>query len=202
MKIYYISTSHISDDTNNYIAQTIESLGQSIKTRDRVSNYESYNFDNAKKAFVNNSKAIRNADIVVAECSYQSSGLGYEISFAIEEKKPVIALYSLTDDIANPAHIKSVPTSLRGNTSRYLLVKQYDLKTIKKTLELAIKDAESMIDTKFILIIPPAIDRYLEWNVREKGVSKAEVTREAIEKMVQEDTRYQEHLKNNELEER
>ena len=64
-------------------------------------------------------------------------------------------------------------------------------------LQLALKDAKSLADTKFILIIPAEIDRYLEWNVREKGVSKAEITRDSIEKVMHTDEAYSKYLKDN-----
>lgn len=55
------------------------------------------------------------------------------------------------------------------------------------------KDLEQV---KFILILPPHIDKYLKF-YEARGHAKAEITRDAIIKMMESDYRYQEHIKQN-----
>jgi hypothetical protein len=196
MKIYFTHAKGISKTVTTTISNHLEGLGHTLGARTRTEDFEKADFENARKAFINNTKNIKNADIVVVEASFASSGLGYEVASALEEKKPVIALYNMTEDRDNPRHIPSVPTSLKGNTSKYLILKEYDMRNLTRILDLALNDAKAMVDTKFILIIPPAIDRYLEWNVREKNKPKAVITRESIEKVMLEDKIYQAYLKN------
>lgn len=195
MKIYYTYSAQLPDEVTNKISEIISGMGGSVKSRIRPSSYQDFNLKEAEDVYKNNVKQIKMADLVIADISYVSSGVGYEVSLALDEKKPVICLYNLKDLKNSENLIKSVPVNLKGNTSKYLILKEYDLTSLKKTLELAIKDAKSLADTKFILIIPPEIDRYLEWNVKEKGVSKAEITRQAVENMMKDDRAYMEYMK-------
>lgn len=199
MKIYLTYSKRLPANVVEELKNALEKLASKVELRDHSQDLDTYNFDEARKLFQRNIKGIKSSDIIVVECSYASSGLGYEISHAIDEKKPLIALYNLNIDKEHPRHIKRIPISLKGNPSKYLILKEYDHNSLKKTLELAVNDAKALADTKFILIIPASIDRYLEWNVKERGKSKAEITREAIEKQMQEDQRYQEYLKSSGL---
>jgi 2'-deoxynucleoside 5'-phosphate N-hydrolase len=138
-------------------------------------------------------KFLRSADIYIGEISIPSVGIGYEISQALAQRKPALVLrYQKTG--YQPL------ATLEGNKSAYLRYKTYTDRTLENVIKNFLKHSKDKIDTKFILIIPPEIDRYLEWNVREMGVPKAEVTRTAIEKMMLLDSKYQEYLKNNQPE--
>jgi nucleoside 2-deoxyribosyltransferase len=203
MKIYF--TTNVVDIDNirvnvDNIYQTVEKLGHTIDRFNYQKNPQAKfdtddNNDEMIKAFDYISKAIKSSDFVIAELSSSSAAVGFEIAFALSEKKPVLVLYDETKQ-------KSLATPFRGNKSKYLKIKRYrNEKDLENAIKFFINDVSTLIDTKFILIIPPVIDRYLEWNVREKGNSKAEVTREAIERMMKTDERYQEYLKSNSIEE-
>lgn len=53
------------------------------------------------------------------------------------------------------------------------------------------KEIKSRINIKFIFIISPAIDNYLEWAAEEKDTPKAEIVRESIENTMHKDKEYQ-----------
>jgi nucleoside 2-deoxyribosyltransferase len=177
------------------LLSAFSTLNISILNRVRPDSYDSFDFNEAQKVVKTNAKLIKNSDFVVAEVSFFSGTTGYDISFALEEKKPIIVLYNLVDYRGDSRSIKTLPVTLKGNTSKYIIAREYDNKTLKRTLELAIKDAKDLADTKFILIIPPEIDRYLEWNVKVKGIAKAEITRQAVEEMMKKDKEYISYLK-------
>lgn len=201
MKIYFIHDSNLSDSLKTSVEEFLIRQGYIVSSRKYTVNSESANFEDSKKIFSNNLKNLKAADIIVAEGSYHSSGVGYEVSLALEEKKPVILIYNMSEDKSNPHHIDRIPIIYKGNSSRYLIVKEYDMRNLNKTLELALKDSRDLVDTKFILIIPPEIDKYLEWNSKQRGKAKAEVTREAIERIMEGDTKYHAYLKENEISE-
>jgi len=48
---------------------------------------------------------------------------------------------------------------------------------------------------KFILIITPEIDRYLEWSSIERRMHKSQVVRAAIEKVIKRDGEYQDCIR-------
>lgn len=198
MKIYYTYSERLPKTTVEKVVTALKQYGGSVSYRQRPKTYENFDFREAEEIYRANVKQIKSSDIVVADISYVSSGVGYEISLALDEKKPVIVMYNLREYSDGKEYlVKSVPVNLKGNTSKYLMLKEYDMNNLEKILQLALKDAKSLVDTKFILIIPSEIDRYLEWNVKEKGISKAEITRQSIEEVMHKDEAYLNYLKEN-----
>ncbi|MBP9758957.1 Eco57I restriction-modification methylase domain-containing protein [Candidatus Dojkabacteria bacterium] len=138
------------------------------------------------KIYSEANKRIKSCDIVITETSYSPSpGLGFEVGIAIHERKPVLILSSEESNII-------LSEVIEGNPPRYMTVAKYGKnKSIEKIISDFIKDAKQKLDTKFILIIPAEIDRYLEWASKEKRMHKAQLVREAIDKIIEEDNDYQ-----------
>lgn len=132
-------------------------------------------------------KYLKQADVYIADISLPSVAIGYEISQAIAFKKPVLALINEQSEFQPLATIK-------GNNSRFLRLESYNEKTLPKVLKDFMKDSKQKLDTKFILIISAEIDRYLEWSSQENRMHKAQIVREAIEKVMNKDRKYQKYL--------
>ncbi len=199
MKIYFSATITSNEKLKELYYKTIEQLK---KDSHSVVEYRSEALDPAILAKMTDSemqieykkldKSLRNAEVYMADISEPSITVGYEISQALMHRKPVLVL----------KHQKALfhpMTSIQGNKSVYLKFKTYDERSFYSIVKRFLETAKDKIDTKFILIIPPTIDRYLEWNTRERGVPKAEVTREAIERAMKDDKNYQLHLKNDKI---
>ena len=45
-----------------------------------------------KTIHLHDSECVKNCDFMIAECSYPSLGLGYEIALALQFNKPVVAI--------------------------------------------------------------------------------------------------------------
>jgi hypothetical protein len=56
------------------------------------------------------------------------------------------------------------------------------------------KEASSRLDSKFILIISPEMDRYLNWASKVKRTHKAQVVRAALEVMIKKDKEYKDYI--------
>jgi len=140
------------------------------------------------KLFNEAEKAIRNVDVVIVDVTFPSSRLGFEMARALDEKKVVIAMSN--SEIEAP---RAAPVA--GNLSRYYKNISYNSKTILSLLKAAIEEAKEKIDTKFILIISPEIDNYLEWAADFKRMHKAQIVRNAIDKEMERDTDYKQFLK-------
>ena len=86
-------------------------------------------------------KRIRNSDVVVAEASYfVSPGVGFEVGYALQEKKPVLVLISKSSDVI-------LSEVLEGNPSDSYHSKRYGSKKemeniIKNFLDYAAKKIE------------------------------------------------------------
>jgi Rad3-related DNA helicase len=142
-----------------------------------------YHIDKFKQA----ERAIKEADIVLVEVTYPGRRIGFELARALDERKVVIALH---DEKVLP-----MAASILGNTSKNLIVQKYSDENIDAVIGEAIERAKEQLDTKFILIISPQIDKYLEWAAAEKRMHKAQIVREAIEAMMNKDKDYKEFLK-------
>ena len=141
-----------------------------------------------EKTYKKNKKLIRDCDFLVAEVTLFGSGIGYLIAEAISMHKPVLALYNTKIGDKPSTIIKA------SSVSRKLNFVEYSEKSeLKKSIEKYLKEVKTKLDTKFILIIPAEIDRYLEWASKEKRMHKAQLVREAIDKIIEEDRDYQEY---------
>ncbi len=168
------------------ITDTLEKIGQNVdKSLIKVDHKLDYlNFDTAYKRNIN---SIRSCDVIVAEISGISSGIGFLLAKGVEEKKPVIALFN-KESKNNPS------LTLKGINNRHFHYYEYTAKSLENILKDALDKVKKQLDTKFILIIPSEIDRYLEWASDYKRMHKAQVVREAIEKYMEKDEDWKEYL--------
>lgn len=177
MNIYLSAhESSTSKDTTIFYkgAEILKSKGHNIFfDRDYLSN----------DYFKSSLKAFRNASILIIEVSNADAKVGIEISKALADKKVVIAMHnskSLSKNIA----------SLAQNNKNSLFLIEYNNDNVEKQMNTAFEKAKKLLDTKFILIITPEIDKYLSWASENKRMHKAQVVRDAVEKVMSKDKDY------------
>lgn len=136
-----------------------------------------------------NKNMLKNSDILIAEATSDSHGIGFLIAEALSLKKPVLCL-SYENRKGRPSSV----LSSSAKEARLLQFKIYNDSNLKDIITSFLKEAKQKLDTKFILIIPAEIDRYLEWASKEKRMHKAQLVREAIDKIIEEDKDYQTFL--------
>lgn len=195
MKVYFSAT--ITEDTNtkDHYSDLIRIL---TAAGHKVYEYGSHKLNpenlinrsdtEIKEAYSQLNKYLKNSDVYIAEISKPSVGIGYEISQAIAMKKPALVLCH-KDSSFQPL------ATIEGNKSKYLRFEIYEEKNLEEIVNKFMKEAKQKVDTKFILIISPEIDRYLEWASENRRMHKAQVVRSAIEDLIEQDKEYQEYLK-------
>lgn len=195
MNIYFSATITDDEASRSRYKKIIEYLkGQGHKVleyeQDKLSPRELLNRSDAeiKKSYKRLTHLLKSADVYIADITIQSVGIGYEIADAISERKPVLVL-SHKDREFTPL------ATIEGNQSKMIDYQEYTEDTIEEILEYFIKKASGKLDTKFILIISPEIDRYLRWASDEKRMHKAQIVREAVEAMIKKDKAYKEYQK-------
>jgi hypothetical protein len=139
---------------------------------------------NLESTYKRNQKLIKDSDFLVAETTEYSSGIGYLIANALNEKKPVLALHNKLKGGAPSNIIKS------SSISKLLNFSEYDEKNLTDVTKSFIGEVKNMLDTKFILIISAEIERYLEWASDFRRMHKAQIVRAAIEEMMDKDKEY------------
>lgn len=132
-------------------------------------------------------RSLKDTDILIAEISDADAKVGFDIANALAEKKVVIALEKKGS--------KNTISSIHGMAdARQLLIHQYEDGNIETVINAAVEDAKSKLDTKFILIISPEIDRYLDWASQTKRMHKAQIVRNSIEDKIKKDKGYKTYL--------
>lgn len=130
---------------------------------------------------------IKKSEIIVVDDISNSFKIGYIISYAISEKKMIILLN-------NESSKKGLDSAIKDLDSANLLHATYSKNDIESVIEKLVDKAKKMMDTKFILIISPEIDRYLEWSSNNKRMHKAQIVRNAIEQDMEKDKSYKKYL--------
>lgn len=192
MKIFFIGSDRRNpQDVDNYkkIAQIIEKEGNTVD-RSWINATTEDDAENFEVAHKRNIKSIKEADVIVAEITKLTTGTGFLLSTAISQKKPVITLFNEESD-AIPS------TTIKGSSNKKnMFYAEYNSKTVQPILEDFLSDVKNLLDTKFILIISPEIDRYLEWASENRRMHKAQIVRNAIEDIMEKDKEYQDYLNN------
>ncbi|MFQ5493200.1 MAG: hypothetical protein ACE5DX_03515 [Candidatus Dojkabacteria bacterium] len=140
-------------------------------------------------AYKRNQKLIKNTDFLIAEATEYSSGIGYLIATALNEKKPVLAMHNK----AKGAHPSNIIKS--SSNSKLLTFAEYESNDIDRIIIDFANRVKGMLDTKFILIISPEIERYLEWSSDYRRMHKAQIVRQAVEEQIAKDKEYKDYLK-------
>ena len=194
MKVYFSAT--ITDD-EQYKSSYKKILNILKQGKHDIYEYGSDQLDTSKilsqsddeilKIYRELDKFLKQADVYIADISLPSVAIGYEISQAIVLRKPVLALINEKSSFQPLATIK-------GNKSRYLELEKYNVDTLPKILKDFMKKSKKKRDSKFILIVSPEIDSYLTWSSQENRMHKAQIVRDAIEKVMSKDTEYKKFL--------
>lgn len=129
-------------------------------------------------------KKLSESEIVIVEDTFNSTDTGFDLATAAYLKKPILVLRmkGKTEGARN--------YSSKSKRLRDLEIVEYTEETLGNEIKTFINKAKSIIDTKFILIISPEIDKYLEWVSGNRRMHKAQVVRRAVENLMDSDPDY------------
>ena len=114
---------------------------------------------------------IKEADIVVAEVSYPSLGIGYEVALSLEEGKQVIVLYTGERE----------PYLLESSQNDRLQIMEYKLENLSQTIESSLNIARQQLDLRFTLLLPPHIVQFLNNLAEKEKIPRSVFIRNLIE---------------------
>ena len=117
-------------------------------------------------------KWIKSCDFMIAETSFPSISVGYEISLALRVGKPVLILYSEGDP----------PSLLAHHKDDKLICEKYTPATVKQIIDEYIQYIEGKNDLRFTFFITPDIVSYLDDISKREKVPKSVYLRKLIEK--------------------
>ncbi|OGG27402.1 hypothetical protein A2960_06400 [Candidatus Gottesmanbacteria bacterium RIFCSPLOWO2_01_FULL_39_12b] len=116
-------------------------------------------------------KWINSCDFLVAETSFPSISVGYEISLALNRHKPVLILYSA----GHP------PSLLAHHQDESLICEKYTPDTVKGILDDFINYVQGTDDMRFTFFITSKIASYLDHFSRKNKIPKSVYLRQLIE---------------------
>lgn len=116
---------------------------------------------------------IKKSDLLVAEVTQPSTGVGQQISLALSQKIPVIILMR--------SDIKHEPRFTVGMKSPYIKVIKYETNSLEEGLRKSLGNIKKDKYVKFNFITTRDINDFLEKTSKEKNVSKSEFLRKIIE---------------------
>lgn len=193
MKVFYVTSTEFykkHPDKYNAMLKLLEKL--TGKKPNHYTDQQSQEFDFTKDQdeltgmIRKMERALKDSDVLIADISISSAGPGYDIATALNLKKPVLVL-KREDDKA-----KRGPHSITVKKTRLMNFIKYNEKNIEKIIKDFLQNAKQKLDTKFILIISPEIDRYLEWASDYKRMHKAQIVRDAVGERMKKDQEWKE----------
>lgn len=123
-------------------------------------------------------KWIYSCDGIVAETSFPSISVGYEISLALRVGKPVLILYSEGEP----------PSLLAHHKDEKLLCEHYNVPQLPTILDDFLHYIQSKSDLRFTFFITPNIASYLDGIAKKNKLPKSVYLRKLIEKDMEENT--------------
>ena len=185
MKVHFIS-SRESIDNDIVTLRTIESLikssGHALATEwielayERQKRSDSTSAD-WRKIYKENLETIAQADVVIAETTYENFGVGYQIATAVHQKKPVLLLRHATADK------NAFATGVEDGWVRH---EEYAEESIKSTLKAFLDENDiTTKDMRFNFFIDRPIYNYLRWSALKTGKTKAEILRELVQREIE-----------------
>ncbi|MCH7951210.1 hypothetical protein IH980_00535 [Patescibacteria group bacterium] len=163
-------------DNYRQIVESIEQLGHMVHSPHAIGrNIRDIAGETAEEAgayYRRLRNNISRANICVFEVSYPSTGIGHEVTIALNLNKPVVAL-----------HVKDRPPYiLEAIPSDDLQVLEYSLNTLKRILTDAVHIASEQMDTRFNFFISRRLSSYLDWISRKRRIPRAVYLRQLIKK--------------------
>ena len=114
---------------------------------------------------------VKASSFVIAETSFPSVSVGYEIALALRLAKPVLVLYSEGDP----------PSLLTYHNYDRLHTEKYTINSVGTIIDDFIRYIEGMHDTRFTFFLPEELNAYLESASKKKKMTKSMYLRQLLQ---------------------
>ncbi len=189
MQVYFVASSRlVAKDVELYsqIYKTISSDHKMVSDRvlkwikGGIKDLSKESIETKKENYLHVIKSIKKADIVVMEISGHSVSMGFILSKAMEENKPVIAMYTADMD----------PVFVKGIVNSKLILAEYNKENLKQVITESINKAKCLVDMRFNFFVSPRILNYLDWIAQKRMIPKSVFLRHLIEREMKKDREF------------
>lgn len=116
---------------------------------------------------------IRQADVIISECSNESFSVGYLLSKAVELNKEVIIFYK--SSVSKPNLFPFL-----NNLERIYLVEYSNTEELEELVVDYLSFAQDNFSVRYNLMLPPQIINYLKWVSRKERITRSSFIRDLI----------------------
>lgn len=198
MKVHFTcSTANLEEYKKEYLAicDTIKDLGHSI-THDWINEAINRVKKGKKKVadwqeiYIDITKSVLAADVAIFENTVSSFATGYQLSLALERRKPVLMLYAKRGKRGPKDRFAA------GIETDLITSKEYTLNTLKEILsDFFLQSAKGGQKIRFNFFIDKKMENYLDWAAFTYKKKKADILRGMInDQMLRGDSRYRKYL--------
>lgn len=121
--------------------------------------------------------AIAQADVVIAETTYENFAVGYQVAVAVQQKKPVLLLRHTS------ASKSAFATSIEDGWAQH---KEYENDNLEAIIGHFLSENDiTTKDMRFNFFIDRPIYNYLRWAAFKTGKTKAEILRELVQREIE-----------------
>jgi nucleoside 2-deoxyribosyltransferase len=179
MKVHFITSRNSLEhdvDTLHMIMKSIKASGHSLASDWIDTALERLHTDkseaNWREIYRTNLENIAEADVVIAEVSYENFGVGYQVAAAVQQKKPVLLLRH--DGADKDAFVTGVEDG-------WVKYEDYGVRNIEDIMKSFLMENDiTTKDMRFNFFIDRPIYNYLRWSALKTGKTKAEILRELV----------------------
>jgi hypothetical protein len=186
MKVYFTASEEGKSqykEEHRLIVEMLKNLGAQVFNAIEIT-AESESASENNKMYKKRAAALKKADFVVAEISYPSVSVGYEISNALTIAKPVLALRTKGTRV----------NILESHPDEKFKLIEYEKGNLKSVLEKWIESASDLVDVRFNFFVSPKIVGYLNWLSKKRRIPRSVYLRGLIEKEMAADQEFQEEM--------
>lgn len=189
MQVYFVASSRlVAKDADLYVRiyKTISNEHKMVSDkvlkwiRSGIKDLSQESIEAKKENYLHVLKCIKKADIVVMEISGHSVSMGFILSKAMEENKPVVAMYTAEMD----------PVFVKGIVNSKLILAEYNKKNLEQVISDSINKAKCLVDMRFNFFVNPKILNYLDWVAQKRMIPKSVFLRHLIEREMKKDKDY------------
>jgi len=181
MRIHFFATKAHTENAKK-IPQILKKAGCHV----------SFEFLETEKRLKQDIADEKKADAIIIEIAEEPSFLALRIASVLNEKKPVLLLYSETSPVGDDLR------SLASETMfRYLTIAAYNSKNLPEVLREYVKTLkkEKEAAARFNFILNSDLEKFLNWVPFGKKTAKSDFVRELIREAMEEDEEYRAFLK-------
>jgi len=191
MKVFFVASPRSANKEpglfikiNSLLGKEATLLGDMVPTwtKGNVSNFYNGTHKERVDHFKKTVEYVKKADAVFVELSEHSMSMGYIVNKALENSKPVVALYKKGFE----------PYFFSGIEDSRLLIVEYTEENIEETIREALNKIKDYSDVRFNFFVSPKILNYLDWIAQKRMIPRSVFLRNLIEREIKKDKEFKE----------